>query len=85
VNGQESSLDTFFFREKGKPERFKKVSIMGNEKAHYELHFLLPDDKCLEAEEGELWLASDWNAEPFLVTLQFVSLRFRQLRPPNLP
>jgi pyrimidine deaminase RibD-like protein len=71
VDGHEFSLDTFFFREKGKPERFKKISIMGNEKAHYELHFLLPDDKSLEAREGELWLASDGNLEPLLVKLRF--------------
>jgi pyrimidine deaminase RibD-like protein len=71
VDGREFSLETFFFQEKGKPEKFKKVSIMGNEKAHYELHFLFPDDKVSEAKEGELWLASDGNAEPFLVNLKF--------------
>jgi hypothetical protein len=44
---------------------------MGNQKADYELHFLIPNDKCSAAKEGELWLASDGNAEPFLVKLKF--------------
>ncbi len=50
---------------------------MGNEKAHYELHFLIPDDKCSEAKEGELWLASDGDDEPFLVKLSGLYSRGR--------
>jgi pyrimidine deaminase RibD-like protein len=71
VDGEELSLETFFFREKGKPERLKKISLMGNEKAHYELHFLLSTNKLSGAKDGDFWLASDGDAEPFSVKLRF--------------
>jgi pyrimidine deaminase RibD-like protein len=71
VDGQDLLLDNFFFREKGKREQLKKLSVLGNDKAHYELHFMFPDDKYSEAKEGELLLASDSNTEPFVVKLKF--------------
>ena len=71
VDGQEFPLDSFFFREKDKRERFQKISVLGNDKGHYELHFLFPDDKFSEMKQGELWLAKDGNDEPIRVELSF--------------
>ena len=71
VDGQEFALDSFFFREKDKRERFQKISVLGNDKGHYELHFMFPDDKFSEMKQGELWLAKDGNDEPIVVELSF--------------
>jgi len=70
VDGQDFPLNKFFFREKGVPERFSGLSVMGNDKGHYELHFMFPNDKYSEVKKGEFSLSSS-GAEPFVVDLTF--------------
>jgi len=71
LEGEEWPLDNFFFREKEKMPRYKKISLTGNNKEHYELHFMFPDDRYPQSTEGELWLCSDNRPEPFPVKLKF--------------
>jgi pyrimidine deaminase RibD-like protein len=71
VDGEDFAIDSFFFREKGKRERLHKISVLGNDKGHYELHFMFPDDKFSEMKQGELLLAQDSSDEPIVVALSF--------------
>jgi hypothetical protein len=52
-------------------ERYDSISILGNEKQDYNLHFLFPDDKVPKG-TGELWMtSSNREDEPFVVPLIF--------------
>jgi hypothetical protein len=51
-------------------QRSELISLMGNAKEHYELHFMFPEDKC-PTHDGKLWLASDNRAEEFSVPVRF--------------
>lgn len=53
-------------------ERYDGISMMGNEKQDYNLHFLFPEDKVPKGKEGELWMvSSNREDEPFPVPIMF--------------
>jgi hypothetical protein len=51
-------------------DRSERISLRGNDKEDYELHFRFPDDKCATG-SGELWFASDNRAGEFSVPVRF--------------
>ena len=54
-------------------ERYERISMMGNEKQDYNLHFLFPDDKLPIGKTGELWMiSSNREDEPFAVEVSFI-------------
>ncbi len=72
VDGQERTLENAFFRLKdGSRERLKKISLRGNDKEDYELHFMFPDDQCPTSKDGELWVSSDNRPEPITLKVKF--------------
>jgi hypothetical protein len=71
VEGQEMTADVFFIEKNGTRERLKKISLRGNDKADYELHFLFPEQQCPVSQDGELWVYSDNRPEPFPIKLRF--------------
>jgi hypothetical protein len=53
-------------------ERYDRISMMGNEKQDYNLHFLFPESKVPKGKEGELWMtSSNREDEPFAVPIRF--------------
>ena len=53
-------------------ERYDRISMMGNEKQDYNLHFLFADDKVPRGKTGELWMiSSNREDEPFAVPVSF--------------
>lgn len=53
-------------------ERYDRISMMGNEKQDYYLHFLFPEGKVPTGREGELWMvSSNREDEPFPVPIRF--------------
>ncbi len=71
LDGEEWPLDNFFFRVKDQRERYKKISLTGNNKEHYELHFMFPDKNYPQNKEGEFWLHSDNRPESYPVKVKF--------------
>jgi len=51
-------------------DRSDRISLRGNHKEDYELHFRFPDDKCATG-SGELWFASDNRPGEFSVPVRF--------------
>jgi hypothetical protein len=51
-------------------ERSDRISLRGNDKEDYELHFRFSDDKCATG-TGDLWFASDNRPEEFSVPVKF--------------
>jgi hypothetical protein len=51
-------------------ERLDRISLRGNDKEDYELHFRFPDDNCAIG-IGDLWFASDNRPEEFSVPVKF--------------
>lgn len=49
----------FFFRQKTDLQEHERISLMGNTKGDYELHFLFPDSNCPvpPSRDGELWVS----------------------------
>lgn len=70
--GSEYPLTKFFFRPKSKLERFERISLLGNSKEDYELHFMFPDDRYPQACLAQLFIQTDQN-EPILLDLKFSS------------
>ena len=69
--GEEWPVQSISFHLKSNTkDRSDRISLRGNDKEDYELHFRFPDNKCPTA-EGELWLASDNRAEQFSVPVRF--------------
>lgn len=69
--GEEWPVQSISFHLKSNTkDRSDRISLRGNDKEDYELHFRFPDNKC-PAAEGELWLASDNRAEQFSVPVRF--------------
>lgn len=53
-------------------ERYDRISMLGNEKQDYNLHFLFPETKVPKGMSGELWLtSSNREDEPFSITVSF--------------
>lgn len=73
LDGKECTVHHFFFRLKSNArERFDRISLRGNDKEDYELHFMFPDSNypTPPSRDGELWLSSDNRAEEFSVKVR---------------
>jgi hypothetical protein len=71
IAGEEWPLQSISFQRKSfTGGTFDRISLIGNDKEDYELHFRFSETKCPTG-EGELWLASDNRAEPFPVPVRF--------------
>ena len=53
-------------------DRSDRISLRGNDKEDYELHFRCPEDKCPTG-DGELWFTSDNRPQEFSVSVRFVA------------
>ena len=51
-------------------DRSDRISLRGNDKEDYELHFRFTDDKCATG-SGEVWFASDNRPGEFSVPVRF--------------
>ena len=69
--GEEWPVQSIAFHLKSNnTDRSDRISLGGNDKEDYELHFRFPDDKCATG-SGELWFASDNRPEEFSVPVRF--------------
>ena len=69
--GQEWPVQSISFHLKSNTtDRSDRISLKGNDKEDYELHFRFPDDKCAIG-SGELWFASDNRPGEFSVPIRF--------------
>jgi hypothetical protein len=55
-------------------DRSDRISLRGNQKEDYELHFRFPDDKCATG-SGELWFVSDNRDGEFSVPVRFPAIK----------
>jgi hypothetical protein len=63
-----------FFRAKSDLNpRLEKISLRGNDKEDYELHFMFPDNNypSKSPRTGQLWVSSDNRTEPFSVDITY--------------
>jgi hypothetical protein len=71
IAGEEWPFQSITFQRRSFTEgTFDRISLVGNDKEDYELHFRVPENKCPTG-DGELWLASSNRAEQFLVSVRF--------------
>jgi hypothetical protein len=69
--GEEWPVQSISFHLKSNTQdRSDRISLSGNDKEDYELHFRFPDDKCATG-SGELWFASDNRPGEFSVPVRF--------------
>jgi hypothetical protein len=69
--GQEWPVQSISFHLKSNTtDRSDRISLRGNDKEDYELHFRFQDDKCATG-SGEVWFASDNRPEEFSVPVRF--------------
>jgi hypothetical protein len=69
--GEEWPVQSISFHLKSNTQdRSDRISLRGNDKEDYELHFRFPDDKCATG-SGELWFASDNRPGEFSVPIRF--------------
>ena len=69
--GEEWPVQSISFHLKSNTkDRSDRISLRGNNKEDYELHFRFPDDKCATG-SGELWFASDNRPAEFSVPVRF--------------
>jgi hypothetical protein len=72
VDGQEWPVAEVFFRVKdGTRERLKKISLRGNDKEDYELHFFCAEDKCPQSQDGEFVVSSDNRTDAITIKVTF--------------
>jgi hypothetical protein len=73
INGAEWAVAKFAFHARDNPSgRYDRISLVGNDKQDYELHFLFPEDKCPSGMSGELSLtSSNREDEPFCIPVSF--------------
>jgi hypothetical protein len=73
INGADWQVAKFAFHLRADPrERYDRISLVGNDKQDYELHFLFPEDKRPSRRSGELWLtSSNREDEPFCIPVSF--------------
>jgi hypothetical protein len=62
-----------FHRKSDTRDRSDRISLRGNDKEDYELHFMFPDDKypTHPTRGGDLWLSTDNRGEEFSVKVDF--------------
>ena len=72
INGAEWETKLTFHPRANPGERYDRISMVGNAKQDYELHFLFPEDKCPKAMSGELRMtSSNREDEPFSIPVSF--------------
>jgi pyrimidine deaminase RibD-like protein len=71
IGSNEWPVSSFFFRERQQRERFQRITVTGNTKAHYELHLLFPDDKYPQSEGGEMLFSLDTTIGPLVIKVEF--------------
>jgi len=72
VAGNEWPVQKISFHVKSNTQnRSERISIRGNDKEDYELHFLFPENKC-PTHDGEIWFKSDNRPEEFSVPVSFI-------------
>jgi hypothetical protein len=71
LNGNSCPISRMFFRERGRIATFERISVRGNDKEDYELHFLFPDNDYPNkpSRAGQLWVSSDNCPERFPVEI----------------
>jgi len=72
LGGEDCIIHSSFFRPKSDPRaRFERITLRGNDKEDYEIHFFFPDNRypTPPARLGELWLSSDNRREPFSIEI----------------
>jgi hypothetical protein len=73
LDGKELPLHHFYFCVKSHHmDKFERISLKGNDKQDYEMHFIFSEDTCPNppSRDGELWLSSSNRGEPFRVTIR---------------
>jgi hypothetical protein len=69
--GEEWPVQSISFHLKSNTtDRSDRISLRGNDKEDYELHFRFTDDKCATG-SGEVWFASDNRPGEFSVPVRF--------------
>jgi hypothetical protein len=69
--GEEWPVQSISFHLKSNTtDRSDRISLRGNDKEDYELHFRFQDDKCAMG-SGEVWFASDNRPGEFSVPVRF--------------
>lgn len=72
LDGTEWPVNKFFFRLKSNTrDKFDRISLIGNHKEDYELHFIFSDNNYPRARSGDLLVQTDNNDEPFPVNVKF--------------
>jgi hypothetical protein len=73
-SGKAWRVHRFFFAVKSDPrDRSERLSLRGNDKEDYEMHFMFPDDQYpAGGVECEVWFSSDNRPEEFSVPVTFV-------------
>ena len=73
INGVDWEITRLAFHLKSNDrERYDRISMVGNDKQDYNLHFLFPDTKIPKGMSGELLLtSSNREDEPFSVPVSF--------------
>jgi hypothetical protein len=73
LGGKECRIHRSFFRLISHPmERFEGITLVGNQKEDYELHFFFPDNDypMPPSRDGELWVSSDNRREPACIKIR---------------
>jgi hypothetical protein len=61
-----------FYLKSNDRERYGRISMVGNDKQDYNLHFLFPETKVPKGMSGELWLTSSNREDgPFALPISF--------------
>jgi len=69
--GEEWPVQSISFHLKSNTkDRSDRISLRGNDKEDYELHFMFHENKC-PTHDGELWFASANRSEEFPVPVRF--------------
>lgn len=73
INGADCEITRLAFHLKSNDrERYDRISMVGNDKRDYNLHFLFPEARVPKGMSGELWLtSSNREDEPFSVPVSF--------------
>jgi hypothetical protein len=72
LNGAEWSPKRIFFRLKSNPlAKYERISLVGNQKEDYELHFMFPASNCPTARSGHLLVETDSGHDLFQIELTF--------------
>ena len=70
-DGADFPLVRFFFRLRSKPERFERISLLGNNKEDYELHFMFPDNNYPKNCTGKLIIETDTEGGSLALDISF--------------